>query len=130
MLIQLYGVAVTLVWSGGITFVLLKLVGVFVPLRGVAAAGAGRPRHLAARRSAAIGRPPRYRFLALTAGQDCVPVRRASRFEQACLCFGRDGMAQERAIPATREKGRIHSPLGNDADLARHLIHWVLAVPA
>jgi Amt family ammonium transporter len=33
VLIQLYGVAVTLVWSGGVTFVLLKLVGVFVPLR-------------------------------------------------------------------------------------------------
>src|ERR1700710_69833 len=33
LLIQLYGVAVTLAWSGGITFVLLKLVGAFVPLR-------------------------------------------------------------------------------------------------
>ncbi len=33
VLIQLYGVAATLVWSGGVTFVLLKLVSVFVPLR-------------------------------------------------------------------------------------------------
>jgi ammonium transporter, Amt family len=33
LLLQLYGVAVTLAWSGGITFVLLKLVGAFVPLR-------------------------------------------------------------------------------------------------
>src|SRR6195952_3008991 len=33
LLIQLYGVAVTLAWSGGLTFVLLKLVGAFVPLR-------------------------------------------------------------------------------------------------
>ena len=33
LLIQLYGVAVTLVWSAGVTFVLLKLVSVFVPLR-------------------------------------------------------------------------------------------------
>jgi Amt family ammonium transporter len=33
LLIQLYGVAVTLVWSTGATFVLLKLVGAFVPLR-------------------------------------------------------------------------------------------------
>src|SRR6266436_2089428 len=33
MLIQLYGVAVTLVWSGGVTYVLLKLVSAFVPLR-------------------------------------------------------------------------------------------------
>ena len=33
MLIQFYGVAVTLVWSAGVTFVLLKLVSAFVPLR-------------------------------------------------------------------------------------------------
>jgi ammonium transporter, Amt family len=33
LLIQLYGVAVTLAWSGGVTFVLLKLVSAFVPLR-------------------------------------------------------------------------------------------------
>jgi ammonia channel protein AmtB len=33
VLIQLYGVAATLVWSAGVTFVLLKLVGVFAPLR-------------------------------------------------------------------------------------------------
>ncbi|MET3842296.1 Amt family ammonium transporter [Bradyrhizobium sp. OAE829] len=30
---QLYGIGVTLVWSGGVTFVLLKLVSAFVPLR-------------------------------------------------------------------------------------------------
>jgi Amt family ammonium transporter len=30
---QLYGVGVTLVWSGGVTFLLLKLVGLFTPLR-------------------------------------------------------------------------------------------------
>jgi Amt family ammonium transporter len=33
LLIQLYGIAVTLVWSGGVTYVLLKLVSAFVPLR-------------------------------------------------------------------------------------------------
>jgi Amt family ammonium transporter len=33
LLIQFYGVAVTLVWSAGVTFILLKLVGAFVPLR-------------------------------------------------------------------------------------------------
>ena len=33
VLIQLYGIAVTLVWSGGVTYVLLKLVSAFVPLR-------------------------------------------------------------------------------------------------
>src|SRR5712664_2220002 len=33
LLIQLYGIAVTLVWSGGVTYVRLKLVSAFVPLR-------------------------------------------------------------------------------------------------
>jgi ammonium transporter, Amt family len=33
LLIQLYGVLVTLAWSGGVTFVLLKIVSAFVPLR-------------------------------------------------------------------------------------------------
>jgi Amt family ammonium transporter len=33
VLIQLYGIAVTLVWSAGATYALLKLVGIFVPLR-------------------------------------------------------------------------------------------------
>ena len=33
LLIQFYGVAVTLAWSGGVTYVLLKLVSAFVPLR-------------------------------------------------------------------------------------------------
>ena len=33
LMTQLYGVAVTLVWSGVATFVLLKLVGLFTPLR-------------------------------------------------------------------------------------------------
>jgi Amt family ammonium transporter len=33
LLIQFYGVAVTLLWSGAVTFILLKVVGVFVPLR-------------------------------------------------------------------------------------------------
>ena len=31
--IQLYGIAVTLVWSAGVTYALLKLVGIFLPLR-------------------------------------------------------------------------------------------------
>ena len=33
LLIQLYGVAATLVWSGVLTFVLLKVIAFFVPLR-------------------------------------------------------------------------------------------------
>jgi Amt family ammonium transporter len=33
VVIQLYGIGVTLLWSGIVTFVLLKLVGVFAPLR-------------------------------------------------------------------------------------------------
>ena len=33
LLTQFYGVAVTLAWSGGMTFILLKPVGAFVPLQ-------------------------------------------------------------------------------------------------
>jgi ammonium transporter, Amt family len=33
LLIQLYGIVVTLGWSGGVTYVLLKLVSAFVPIR-------------------------------------------------------------------------------------------------
>ena len=33
ILIQPYGIAVTLVWSAGVTYALLKLVGIFLPLR-------------------------------------------------------------------------------------------------
>ena len=33
MLIQLYGIAATLVWSGVLTFVVLKVIGLMVPLR-------------------------------------------------------------------------------------------------
>jgi ammonium transporter, Amt family len=33
MLAQLYGIAVTLVWSGAVTFVILKVISVLVPLR-------------------------------------------------------------------------------------------------
>ena len=33
LLAQFYGIGVTLVWSGGMTFVILKLVGMMVPLR-------------------------------------------------------------------------------------------------
>jgi len=55
LLIQFYCIAVTLVWCGGVTFVLLKLVSVFVRC-GLAAAGDGRPRHFSARRGVAVGR--------------------------------------------------------------------------
>jgi Amt family ammonium transporter len=33
LLIQLYGIAVTLAWSGGVTYLLLTLVSAFVPVR-------------------------------------------------------------------------------------------------
>jgi ammonium transporter, Amt family len=33
MITQLYGIAVTIAWCGGVTFLLLKLVGFFMPLR-------------------------------------------------------------------------------------------------
>jgi Amt family ammonium transporter len=33
MLVQLYGIAATIAWSGGVTFILLKVIAVLVPLR-------------------------------------------------------------------------------------------------
>ena len=51
-------------------------------------------------------------------------------FDPVCLVFGRDRMAQFRADLTSPEKLRVHSPLGDRADLARHLILPVLAVPA
>ena len=33
LLAQLYGIAVTIVWSGGVTFIILKVIGLMVPLR-------------------------------------------------------------------------------------------------
>ncbi|MCW5692349.1 MAG: ammonium transporter [Pseudolabrys sp.] len=33
LLMQFYGVAVTLIWSGGLTFIILKVIGLMVPLR-------------------------------------------------------------------------------------------------
>jgi hypothetical protein len=39
-------------------------------------------------------------------------------------------MAQPPPIQVKLEKPRIHNLLGDSDDLARHLILWVLAVPA
>ncbi len=39
-------------------------------------------------------------------------------------------MAQFGLEPQNPEKVRVHNPLGNAPDLARHLILWVVAVPA
>ena len=91
LLIQLYGVAVTLVWSGGVTFVLLKLVSAFVPLRVSRAARAGRPRYFAARRGFAVD-PSSHRTRE--------PARRAAFLDlglsiahhiSMCLCVIHDG---------------------------------------
>jgi ammonia channel protein AmtB len=54
LLIQLDGVAATLVWSAGMTFVLLKLVRRIRAATGFPRARDGRPRYLAAWRSLAI----------------------------------------------------------------------------
>ena len=54
VLIQLYGIGATLVWSGVLTFVLLKVIGFLVPLRVTRAGRVEGPRHHPARRSAAV----------------------------------------------------------------------------
>ena len=69
MLIQLYGVAVTLVWSGGVTFVVLKLVSAFVPLPVSRENELERPRHFAARRGFAVNPSSEYLFPALRLGK-------------------------------------------------------------
>ena len=63
-------------------------------------------------------------------GHDYVESLSCPFFDQAWLGIGRDGMAQVGPIPTKPEKVRIHKPLGNAADLARHLILSVSAVPA
>jgi Amt family ammonium transporter len=63
LLIQLYGVAVTLAWSGGVTYALLKLVSAFVPLR------VSKEEELGgldiSQRGFAVNSPSKYRFPAL-----------------------------------------------------------------
>ena len=54
VLIQLYGVVATLVWSGVMTFVVLKVIELMVPLRVSAAERDRGPRRHPARRGAAV----------------------------------------------------------------------------
>jgi len=49
VLIQLYGVAITLVWSAGVTYILLKLVSVFRAAPSSPGTRARRTRYLPAR---------------------------------------------------------------------------------
>jgi ammonia channel protein AmtB len=65
LLIQLCGVLVTLAWSGGVTYLLLKLVSAFVPLRVSREHEREGPRYFAARRGLAVDSPSKYRFPAL-----------------------------------------------------------------
>ena len=73
VLIQFYGVAVTLVWSGGVDLRAAQAGRRLRAAAGFAAAGAGRPRYFAAWRGAAIGSAlPKYRLRCPTAGHDYV----------------------------------------------------------
>jgi hypothetical protein len=69
-------------------------------------------------------------FLCPLRGHDYVGTLSCRRFKQICLGFRRDRIAQPGPIPAKPEKVRVHNPLGNAQHLARHLILWVVAVPA
>ena len=82
LLIQLYGIAVTLVWSAGVTYVLLKLVSAVRAAAGFAAAGAGRPRYLAARRGAAVAIAITIPFRCLAAEHDYVGNLSCLHFRQ------------------------------------------------
>ena len=69
-------------------------------------------------------------FRCTCSGHDYVGSLSCLYFRLVWLDFERDRIAQVGATPAKTEKVRVHSPLGNMADLARHLILWALAVPA
>jgi hypothetical protein len=62
--------------------------------------------------------------------QDYVDSLSRLLFDHTCLDCRRDRITQVRPNSANPEKVRVHNPLGNTADLARHLILWGLAVPA
>jgi len=49
---------------------------------------------------------------------------------QRCLAFERDQMARFPCGPTKPENARVRGPLGDTADLARHLILLAPAVPA
>ena len=58
VVIQLYGIGVTIVWSGVATWILLKLIGLMAPLRVTQQHEVEGPRHHPARRGAAIRHDP------------------------------------------------------------------------
>jgi len=91
---------------------------------------AGSCSSIAAWRAPAIGCPIQIPSCCPSAGQDYVWSLSCPRFNQACPRLGRGGIAQVGFPPAKGEKVRIHKPLENSADLARHLILRGKAVPA
>ena len=70
LLIQLYGVAVTLVWSAGVTYRAAQAGRRLRADAGFPAAGAGRPRYFATWRSVAVSSLLEYRFPALLDGHN------------------------------------------------------------
>ena len=76
-----------------------------------------------------VGFPIQIPFFCSRDGHDYVGSLSCLRFNQVWLGFGRDGMAQVGPIPGKLEKVRVHSPLGNTIDLARHLILWSRLYP-
>jgi nitrogen regulatory protein P-II 2 len=91
--------------------VLLKLVSVLVPLRvslRQELEGLDISQHGEALQQFLIQIPDSCR----PAEQNYVESLSCRPFGQTCLCFERDRMAQVAGIPAKREKGRVHNPLG------------------
>jgi hypothetical protein len=130
LLTQLYGVMVTLAWSGGVTFVLFELVSVFLPLRVTREHEVGGLDISQHGKGPAVSFPILIPFCCPSREQDYVGSLSCLCFRHVRLYFRRDRIAQVGSTRAKAKKVRFHSPLGNARHLARHLILWGLAVPA
>jgi hypothetical protein len=130
VLTQLHGVAVTLGWSVAVTCVLLKLVGLLVPVRVL------MQQELEGLDISQLGEAlqqtslSKYRFSAFAMGTIMSTTLRCSSCRLICLEFRRVFCARFSLSPQNGENRRIHNLLGDESDLARHLILPPMAVPA
>src|SRR5260221_2849908 len=83
---------------------------------------AARAQIAAVRRGISAKYPIPIPFFCSHDGHDYVRSLSCLRFRLPWLGFGRDGIAHIGPHPEKSEKVRVHSPLGNLNDLARHLI--------
>ena len=126
LLTQLYGVGATPAWSGGIISVLKCQRWCRTASRETRRGGLEIRNTEALRARYTIQIPLRCPL----GVHDYVGSLSSQLFNHVCLDTRRDGITQVRPNSANPEKVRVHNPLGNTTDLARHLILSALAVPA